>query len=293
MVKGLYTAYTGMVAEQQRMDIETNNLANVNSAGYKEQRAVLQPFRDYLGLKIKDYTDAPWTAKRLGGLNPGVKMIGSYTNFEQGAMQSTGGDFDLALNNTLENTTSDQVKDNMFGGGNAFFAILVGQPAGTPDPEQLEGGQLIKYTRDGSFTLTGDGYLVTSEGNNVLDVNGQPIQVNPDLHTTILPDGRVVQDGQELQMIQVARFSDPHLLEPYETNAFIIPQDGPELLSTTAAEAMASVNQGYLESSNVSVVDEMVNIITIQRDYETNQKMIQTEDDTLQIAVQQLGKLTG
>ena len=286
MVKGLYTAYTGMINEQQRLDIATNNLANVNSTGYKEQRSVSQPFRDYLGLKIKDYTDAPYIAKRLGMLNPGVKMIGSYTNFEQGAMQSTGGAFDLALNNAIETVDSDQINDNMFAGGNAFFAIAYN----SPDPD---GGQLVKYTRDGSFTLTADGYLVTTEGNSVLDVNGNPVQVNPDMETTILPDGRVTQDGQVLQTIQVASFSDPHLLLPYEDNSFIIGPDGPQITGTTAGEAVASVNQGFLESSNISVVDEMVNLIAIQRSYETNQKMVQAEDDALDIAVNQLGRVGG
>ena len=83
MVKGLYTAYTGMINEQNRMDIETHNLANANSTGFKEERSVSQSFRDLLGLKIKDYSDAPWTSRRLGLMNPGVKLAGSYTNFEQ------------------------------------------------------------------------------------------------------------------------------------------------------------------------------------------------------------------
>lgn len=284
MVKGLYTAYTGMLNEQQRLDIATNNLANVNSTGYKEQRSVSQPFRDYLGLKIKDYSDAPYVARRLGMLNPGVKMIGSYTNFEQGAMQSTGRKFDLALNNAIETVASDQVNDNMFGGGNAFFAIAYN----SPDPD---GGQLTKYTRDGDFTITADGYLVTTEGNNVLDVNGQPIQVNPDLDTEIQQDGRILQDGQVLQTIQVTSFSDPHLLLPYEGNSFIIGEDGPAITGTTAGQAVATVNQGFLEASNVSVIDEMVNLIAIQRSYDTNQKMVQAEDDALNLAVTQVGKV--
>ena len=283
MVKGLYTAYTGMLNEQQRMDIETNNLANVNSTGYKEQRSVSQPFRDYLGLKIKDYTDAPWTARRLGYLNPGVKMIGSYTNFEQGALQSTGGKFDLAISNAISTTDSDDIKDNMLAGGNAFFAIGAGAEDGRP----------VKFTRDGTFNLTQDGVLVTTEGEPVLDVNNQRIQVNPDLDTTILSDGTLVQNGQPLQQIQIASFDDPHLLEPYETNAFIVTDEGPQIIGVTAADAQASVNQGYLESSNVSVVDEMVNLIAIQRSYETNQKMIQAEDDSLNIAVTQLGRIGG
>jgi flagellar basal-body rod protein FlgG len=284
MVKGLYTAYTGMVNEQRRMDIETNNLANANSTGFKEERSVSQSFRDLVGLKIKDYSDAPWTARRLGLINPGVKLAGSYTNFEQGDLESTGNDFDLALNNGIPTKDSNSVNDNMGAGGNAFFATSFG----TGDPDV---GALIKYTRDGNFTLDQDGYLVTPEGNNVLDVNNNPIQIDPLRDTTIFQDGRIVQDGNVVSTIQVASFDNPQFLERYQDNAFIIGDSPAQVVGLTAAEANATVNQGFLERSNISVVDEMVNIIAIQRNYETNSKAMQAEDDTLDIAVKQLGKL--
>ncbi|WP_029323258.1 flagellar hook-basal body protein [Butyrivibrio sp. AE3004] len=285
MVKGLYTAYTGMVNEQKRMDIETNNLANVNSTGFKEERSVSQSFRDLLALKIKDYSDAPWTARRLGLMNPGVKLAGTYTNFEQGALRQTGQTYDLALNNGLPDVDDDSVNDNMSAGGNAFFATSFA----SDDPDG--GGQLIKYTRDGNFTLTLDGYLVTSEGNNVLDVNNNPIQLDPTMDATINQDGTIVQNFNVVSTIQVARFDNPQFLQRYQDNAFIIGEGGAQVISTTAAEANATVNQGYLESSNISVVDEMVNIISIQRNYETNSKVMQAEDDTIDIAVNQLGRI--
>ena len=285
MVKGLYTAYTGMVNELRRMDIETNNLANANSAGFKEERSVSQSFRDLLGLKIKDYSDAPWTARRLGLINPGVKLAGSYTNFEQGGLESTGEKFDLALNNGLPDTDSDSVNDNMGAGGNAFFATSYA-------PGDPTAGGLVKYTRDGSFNLTLDGYLVTTEGNNVLDVNNNPIQIDPTVDTTILQDGSIVQNNNVVSTIQVARFDNPQFLQRYEDNSFIIGDGGAQVISQTAQEANATVNQGYLERSNISVVDEMVNIIAIQRNYETNSKALQAEEDTLDIAVNQLGKLS-
>ena len=286
MVKGLYTAYTGMITEQNRMDIQTNNLANVNSTGFKEERSVSRSFRDLLGLKIKDYSDAPWTARRLGLMNPGVKLDGTYTNFEQGALRQTEQKFDVALNNGLPNVDDDSVNDNMSAGGNAFFATSYA----SDDPDG--GGQLIKYTRDGNFTLTLDGYLVTSEGNNVLDINNNPIQIDPLQDTTILQDGSIVQNENVVSTIQVARFDSPQFLQRYQDNAFIIGDGGAQVISTTAAEANATVNQGYLESSNISVVNEMTSIITIQRNYDTNAKALQAEDDTLDIAVNQLGKIT-
>jgi flagellar basal-body rod protein FlgG len=284
MVKGLYTAYTGMINEQQRMDIETNNLANANSTGFKEERSVSTSFRDLLGLKIKDYSDAPWTARRLGLINPGVKVAGTYTNFEQGGLSSTGNDFDLALNNGIPDRNSDSVNDNMGAGGNAFFATSY-------TSDQPEGGALIKYTRDGNFTLTQDGYLVTSEGNYVLDVNNNPIQMDPLQDTTIQQDGSIMQNGNVVATIQVASFNNTQFLQRYQDNSFIIGDGEAEVVSVTAAEANATVNQGFLETSNISVVDEMVNIIAIQKNYETNAKAAQAEDETLDIAVNQLGKI--
>ncbi len=284
MVKGLYTAYTGMINEQQRMDIETNNLANANSTGFKEERSVSTSFRDLLGLKIKDYSDAPWTARRLGLINPGVKVAGTYTNFEQGGLSSTGNDFDLALNNRIPDRNSDSVNDNMGAGGNAFFATSYAS-------DQPEGGELIKYTRDGNFTLTQDGYLVTSEGNYVLDVNNNPIQMDPLQDTTIQQDGSIMQNGNVVATIQVASFNNTQFLQRYQDNSFIIGDGEAEVVSVTAAEANATVNQGFLETSNISVVDEMVNIIAIQKNYETNAKAAQAEDETLDIAVNQLGKI--
>ncbi len=283
MVKGLYTAYTGMVNEQRRMDIATNNLANVNSSGFKEQRSVSQAFDDLLAIKIKDLSDAPATTRDLGIITGGVKLGGTYTNFEQGALKSTGNTFDLALNNSIPTSDNNNVRDNMLAGGNAFFATEYGT-----DEEQ---NILIKYTRDGSFTLTTDGYLVTAEGNYVLDTNGNRIQLDPNLDTAIQPNGNILQDDALVATIQVASFDDITLLERYQDNSFIIGDSGATVIGTTAEDAGASVHQGYLEGSNISVIDEMVDLITIQRAYETNQKVIQTEDSTLEIAVNQLGQI--
>lgn len=283
MVKGLYTAYTGMVNEQRRMDIATNNLANVNSSGFKEQRSVSQAFDDLLAIKIKDLSDAPATTRDLGIITGGVKLGGTYTNFEQGALKSTGNTFDLALNNSIPTSDNNNVRDNMLAGGNAFFATEYGT-----DEEQ---NILIKYTRDGSFTLTTDGYLVTAEGNYVLDTDGNRIQLDPNLDTAIQPNGNILQDDALVATIQVASFDDITLLERYQDNSFIIGDSGATVIGTTAEDAGASVHQGYLEGSNISVIDEMVDLITIQRAYETNQKVIQTEDSTLEIAVNQLGQI--
>ncbi len=127
MVKGLYTAYTGMVNEQHRMDVLTNNLANADTNGYKKEGATSQSFDSVLAYKIKDVTEGYPLAKRLGVNNPGVKIGEGYTDFSQGPLKTTNNTFDLAL--------SDQ----------GFFAV---------EFTNKNGEKSTKYTRDGNFTLT-------------------------------------------------------------------------------------------------------------------------------------------
>ena len=134
MLKGLYTAYTGLANEQNRMDILTNNLANASTVGYKKEGATSQAFDDVLSYKIKDASETANTAKRMGTLNMGVKIGENYTDFSQGSFRITGNTFDLAL------------------AGEGFFTVQF-----TNKNDEIS----TKYTRDGSFTLDKDGYLVT------------------------------------------------------------------------------------------------------------------------------------
>ena len=141
MVKGLYTAYTGMINEQNRMDIMTNNLANASTVGYKKEGSTSQSFDDVLTVKIKDQSVGMRNVQRLGVKNPGVKIGENYTDYSQGSFRITGNTYDLALS------------------GEGFFAIEFTNKAGETD---------TKYTRAGQFTLNKDGYLVTEEGDYVL-----------------------------------------------------------------------------------------------------------------------------
>mgnify|MGYP001146680293 FL=1 len=143
----------------------------------------------------------------------------------------------------------------------------------------------MKYTRDGDFTLTQDGRLVTRDGDAVLDKNGSPIKIDPLQKTEINTRGEIIQNGRVAATIQVTDFEDYNYLERYGENLFE-PIEGAE-----EKESAAEVYSGYLESSNISVVTEMVNMITVSRAYESNQKVITTYDSTLDIAANQLGKI--
>lgn len=142
-----------------------------------------------------------------------------------------------------------------------------------------------KYTRAGQFTLNKDGYLVTEEGDYVLDTQNRRIRLNTLLDSKITDDGTIYQNDQAVARIQVTDFEDYDYLEKYG-ETYYQPIEGAK---TTTADAQ--VKSGYLEMANVQIVSEMVNLISITRAYESNQKVVQTIDGTLDVAANQIGKL--
>ncbi|MCH5275150.1 MAG: flagellar hook-basal body protein [Lachnospiraceae bacterium] len=258
MVKGLYTAYTGMLNEQHRMDVMTNNLANATTVGFKKEGSTSQAFSDVLAVKLKDSSVGLNVRQPIGINNPGVKIGENYVDYSQGSFRITDNTFDLAL------------------AGDGFFAIEFTNKAGETS---------TKYTRSGDFTLNIDGFLVTNEGDYVLDVNNQRIQMDPLHDVSIQTDGTISQGDRVIARIQVADFEDYDYLHRYGETYFE-PIEGAQLM-----EGSARIYSGYLEMSNIQVVSEMVNMIAITRQYESNQKVIQTIDDTLQRAVNDLGKV--
>lgn len=258
MFKGLYTAYTGMLNEQNRMDIMTNSLANVTTVGFKKEGSTSQSFGDVLAVKIKDESVGIRNVQRIGINNPGVKIGENYTDYTQGSFRITENTYDLALD------------------GDGFFAIEFTNKAGETS---------IKYTRAGQFTLNREGYLVTQEGDYVLDTQSRRIQLDTLQDSAITTDGSISQNGRVVAQIQVTDFEDYDYLQRYGETYFE-PLEGAR---TTASNAQ--IYSGYLEMSNVQSVQEMVNLIAITRSYESNQKVIQTIDNTMEIAVTQLGRI--
>ncbi len=258
MVKGLYTAYSGLLNEQNRMDILTNNLANASTVGFKKEGSTSQSFGDVLAVKIKDESVGISNVQRIGINNPGVKIGENYTDYSQGSFRITDNTYDLALS------------------GEGFFAIEFTNKAGETS---------TKYTRAGQFTLNKDGYLVTQEGDYVLDENNRHIQLDTLKDSAIDKDGTISQNGVNIAKIQVADFENYDYLEKYG-ETYYQPIEGAQRI-----EADAEINSGYLEMSNVQTVTEMVNLISITRAYETNQKIMQTMDETLGVAVTQIGRI--
>ena len=230
MLRGLYTSYTGMLNEQYRMDIMSNSLANVNTVGFKKEGSTSQAYSDVMAVKIKDWTETPNTPKKLGNMSLGVKIGETYTDFSQGSFRTTENTYDLAI------------------GGKGFFNIEFTNKAGETS---------TKYTRDGGFTITKDGYLVTKDGDYVLGENGR-IQ----LSTTSL---------------KITDFEDTNYLTHYGETMWDAMEGAVE-----KEPENTEIFQGFLEMSNASVVKEMVNMITISRQYESNQKMLTTFDESLE-----------
>ena len=261
MVKGLYTAYTGMINEQHRMDVLSNNLANAATNGYKKEGTTSESFKTVFADKIKDTSESPNTARRIGTMSPGVKIGENYTDFSEGPIKTTGNQYDLALN------------------GQGFFNI---------EYKSKDGDVSTKYTRDGNFTVTSDGYLTTQDGDFVLDDTGKHIKLDTAKESSIASNGNIYQDGSLVATIGISDFDDYTKLEKFGENLYQ-PTD-PDTTKATAAED-TKVSQGYLETSNVSIVSEMVSMISVQRQYEANQKLITTFDSSLDKTVNEVGKV--
>lgn len=266
MVKGLYTAWTGMIDEQNRLDILSNNLANADTNGYKKEGTTNHTFADELAIRIKDSSSyrLPVT---LGEISLGVRIGENYTDYTQGNFKVTDRNADMAID------------------GEGFFAIAF---------TNKQGETSMKLTRDGAFAVTRDGFLVTKDGDYVLNKAGalagntgagSYIQLDPTAEFRVLSDGTIMQNDQVVDQLGVVDVADYDYISKYGENMYQI-VDGGQIVDSDAA-----VEQGVLEASNINVVSEMVDMITITRAYEAGQKIIQTIDSTLEKAVNNVGKV--
>lgn len=257
MVRGLYTAYTGMLNQQKKMDTLSNNLANADTTGYKKEGVTAKTFETQLAIKVKDGSNA-YIDQQIGKLNLGVKIGDNYTDYSQGSYRYTGNTYDLAL------------------GGDGFFNISFMNKAGE---------QSVKYTRDGNFTIDNEGALRTQDGDYVLGESGEIYIPTNAVDVSINKLGEIYADGEYIDTIKITDFEDYNYLKKYGENMYDA-VDG-----ATEKEPTATIDQGYLEQSNINVVTEMVNMISLSRTYEANQKLIQTMDDALDKSANQIGKV--
>jgi flagellar basal-body rod protein FlgG len=255
MIRSLWISKTGLDAQQTQMDVTANNLANVNTAGFKRSKAV---FEDLLyqnirqpGAQSSQQTNLP-TGLQVG---TGVRPVATSRVFTQGNLQQTGNNLDMAIN------------------GNGFFQVQM--PDGTTG-----------YTRDGSFRLDAQGQLVTSNGYPLIPAmtipaTAQSVTIGQDGTVSVTLPGTAA--STQVGTIQLANFVNASGLSAMGQNLYVeTASSGTPSTANPGVSGHGTLSQGYVETSNVNVVEELVSMIQTQRAYEINSKAIKTSDEMLQ-----------
>jgi len=246
MYKGIYIALSGAVLKQKHMDLFAQNIANVNTNGYKKERI---SFRDYL-IPADNASGVVEDGRTMTQLSEQV------TDFSNGPILSTSNPLDLALlstSNPLDLALS----------GDGFFAL-----------------ENNRYTRNGNFKISNDGYLAT-QGNIKILGDGGPISIEGS-RIEISSSGQVFADDISVGNIKVVDFEDRSKLKKMDEGLFYSEESGQEL--------DANISQGYLESSNVEVIREMVQMVTSMREFESYQKMIHAFDEAASKTINEMGR---
>lgn len=255
MNTALWAAKTGLDAQQTRMSVVSNNLANVNTTGFKKSRAV---FEDLLYQNVKQVGGATSQATQAPSgmmLGTGVRIVATEKNYSQGAVNETGNPLDLAIN------------------GRGFFQVLL--PDGT-----------TAYTRAGDFQLNSQGQMVTASGyilqpGITIPTGAQSISIGRDGTVSVVLPGQAATS--QVGNIQISDFLNPAGLQPRGENLLMeTTASGTAQPGTPGLSGLGVLGQGETESSNVNVVEEMVAMIETQRAYEMNTKAVQTTDQMLQ-----------
>ena len=257
MIRSLWSAATGMQAQTLAIDVISNNLANVSTSGFKQSRPDFQDLL-YQTLKAPGVASSSDTEVPTGiQVGHGTRPSATQKIFTQGDFQNTENELDMAIE------------------GDGFFQIV--QPNGE-----------IAYSRAGSFKLDGEGRVVTSDGfalepELTVPTDATTVSVGSDGTVSVILAGET--EASEIGNITLAQFTNPAGLQSIGRNLYLpTSASGDATTGTPGENSLGTIAQGYLELSNVSVVDEMVNMIVAQRAYETNSKSIQASDEMLQTA---------
>jgi flagellar basal-body rod protein FlgG len=255
MFSSLWIAKTGLDAQQTRMDVVSNNLANTNTTGFKRARAEFEDLtyqnRGQAGAQTTEQTQSP-TGFMMG---TGVRVVGTQKMFDQGGSQQTDNPLDVRID------------------GRGFLQVTL--PDGT-----------VGYTRDGSLKRDQDGQITTTDGyplepSITLPANAATVTIGTDGTVSVTTAGNAA--AQQVGTIQLADFVNPAGLQPRGDNLYLeTASSGAPQTGTAGLNGLGTLDQNALEASNVNVVEEMVNMIETQRAYEMNSKAISTADQMLQ-----------
>lgn len=255
MLRGLYTAVSGMITEEKRQQVITNNMANVSTDGFKEDTLNVKSFDEVLLQNYDKKVNGINVKNQIGSISLGSQIDGTSTNFTQGAFVSTDQPLDFAIN------------------GDGFFKV--------------SGGGNEYYTRNGHFSLDSQGYLLDDNGNYVI---GKNINTNKEDRIKLNSSDVTCDTGGLLSKNGKANYKLSTYTFPDNNNLIKI---GDNLYSGTNSleNQNGSLKQNNLEGSNVNIIDSMVNMMTTMRAYEANQKVIASIDETLGKAVNEVGSV--
>jgi len=281
LIKGLYTAGSGMMVQMAKQDVVANNIANVNTSGYKKDNVLCQSFPSML---ISRLAESKYNALGqeeilppvvIGPLGTGAIVKDIVTNYSSGALKYTGNPTDLAisnegyyLNGSISETANQQISES-------YFVVQ------TPQGE--------RFTRDGSFKINQDGTLITNQGAMVMSTDNQAIRILNDegqvaADYTIDKNGSVLVNNNEIAKLKIVNFADKRNLA--KEGAWMRDKAGQYTVVDNPG-----IMQGYLEMSNANAVKEMVTLISVVRAYESCQKVIQAEDELTGVAIDQVGSV--
>lgn len=295
MLRGLYTAAGGMITQQRRHDTITNNIANLNTPGYKAQEAVARSFPEML-IQLVNGGDGV-KSQSIGYLNTGVMVEEVLPVFSQGDLMETGSPSDFALISDIrvfEEINGEEVAISFdpSGRGETSTGEIIYQPQAFFTVLDDQGEQ--QYTRNGQFYVGADGLLRTTDGMRVAGVDGNPIELDRSIdQIRMAPNGLLLdpETGEPLD-------GDVQLLISQVDEPFNLVREGNGYFRLVEGEAVQvenpediEVRQGYIERSNVDPTESMVNLMSALRIYEANQKVIQYYDRSLDKAVNEVGKV--
>ncbi len=261
MLRGLYSAATGMDVQQAKVESISNNLNNASTPGYKKEEILVQSFPEQLliqqgGPQSKGGVPLPDLSHTIGTMGSGALLAGIVTDHTQGKVQETGNDTDIMIS------------------GPGFFTVHAPLPE---DPGRTG------YTRNGRFKVDQEGYLADAGGNRILGEAGE-IKVGSGKFK-VSTDGTVEMDGAVVDKLRLVEFDDLNSLTKEGEGIFTAPPGSDRQAAAT------TVAQGLLEMSNVNVADEMVSLVSVMRTYEANQRVIQTYDEILSKSASQVGTI--
>ncbi|GGH84158.1 flagellar basal-body rod protein FlgG [Pullulanibacillus pueri] len=269
MLRGYYTAASGMLAQMQRQQVLTNDIANANTPGYKADQTSLRSFKDVLISRLSGVS----SSQNLGGLSTGVYLQEGIPDFSMGTLNETGKSTDLAL------VPTEVPADQKNGQPGALFLTV----------QQADGS--TRYTRNGNLSVDALGRLETSDGNLILGTNNRPITVSSE-DFQVASDGTVYDNGRVSGQLNIGYAANSAQMVKEGNGLYKAGEQGAVLPSAVGNQQIGySIKQGFLEQSNVSPEEAMTDLMNTYRTFQANQQVLKAYDQSMQLVANKVGQV--